>query len=86
MREIKEKEPRETELLETLASLEDLAEKKTKIYSRLLTETSLAQDMETLSARHAARKQLLEKLAFGKTEKEKNGQGMSAANGGKKEK
>ena len=59
MQEIQEKTARETELLQTLASLEDLGEKKTKIYSRLLTEPSLAQEMEMLSARHQQRKELL---------------------------
>ena len=71
MQEIQEKTARETELLQTLASLEDLAEKKTKIYSRLLTEPTLAQEMEMLSLRHKARKELLEKLAFGKSENNK---------------
>lgn len=72
MQEIKEKTARETELLQTLSSLEDLAEKKTKIYSRLLTEPSLAQEMESLSSRHKARRELLEKLAFGECPKKKN--------------
>lgn len=70
MQEIQEKTARETELLKTLSSLEDLAEKKTKIYSRLLTEPSLAQEMESLSSRHKARKELLEKLAFGECPKQ----------------
>ncbi len=45
-----------------LASLEDLAEKKTKIYARLLTETSIATEMERLSSRHATRKSALTAL------------------------
>ncbi|MBQ8291492.1 MAG: hypothetical protein IJX88_03155 [Clostridia bacterium] len=53
-------------VLQTLASWEDLAEKKTKIYSRLLTDTSLAEDMEMLSARHARRKETLLSLYCGK--------------------
>ena len=69
MQEIKEKIPRETELVQTLVELEDLAEKKTKIYSRLLTEQSLAKEMELLSSRHATRKERLELLAFGKAKK-----------------
>lgn len=48
-----------------LASLEDLAEKKTKIYARLLTETAIATEMERLSARHAARKATLTALYEG---------------------
>lgn len=75
MQENEEKQVRETELLKTLSSLEDLAEKKTKIYSRLLTEPALARDMERLSARHKERREALEKLAFGKPLKKKNGQG-----------
>ena len=52
-----------------LAQVEDLVEKKTKIYSRLLTEVAIAQDMEELSARHTKRKKKLEALALGKSEK-----------------
>lgn len=59
--------------LTVLAQLEDLAEKKTKIYSRLLTETALAKALEELSARHAERKSALESLACGKAKtKSKN--------------
>ena len=36
----------EKECLEKLIELEDLAEKKTKIYSRLLTEPYLAKELE----------------------------------------
>lgn len=77
MQEIKEKTPRETELIKTLAEIEDLAEKKTKIYARLLTEQALAKEMESLSNRHAARKELLEKLALGKAKKDEKGQDVS---------
>ncbi len=66
------------EIFGELAGLEDLAEKKTKIYSRLLTEVGLAKDMETLSARHAERKQALLVLTGEKTkksEKPKDGNG-----------
>lgn len=82
MQEIQEKTPRETELIATLAEIEDLAEKKTRIYSRLLTEQALAKEMEELSARHTARRERLEKLAFGKAKKEKMGQDVSKTNGG----
>lgn len=46
-------------LFRSIAEIEDLAEKKAKIYSRLLTETNLAEQMETLAVRHANRKQTL---------------------------
>jgi hypothetical protein len=51
--------------LETLIKLEDIAEKKTKIYSRLLTDPSLAKEMEELSLRHEKRKEKLESLLLG---------------------
>ncbi|MBO5027074.1 MAG: hypothetical protein IJY63_05930 [Clostridia bacterium] len=82
MQEIQGKTPRETELIATLAEIEDLAEKKTRIYSRLLTEQALAKEMEELSARHTVRRERLEKLAFGKVKKEKMGQDVSKTNGG----
>ncbi len=75
----------ELALLEGLAQLEDLAEKKTKIYSRILMEASLAQSMEALSLRHEKRKEKLLGLAFGKGVKKKNGQGMDGTNGEDKE-
>lgn len=56
--------------LTALLSLEDLAEKKTKSYSRLLTDAALAKDMESLAKRHAARKATIESLVSGKTEKQ----------------
>lgn len=86
MQEIERKTPRETELIKTLAEIEDLAEKKTKIYSRLLTEQVLAKEMETLSARHAVRRERLEKLAFGKAKKSEKGQDVSQISGGDVEK
>ncbi len=58
---------KESCVLEHLAGLEDLVEKKVKIYSRLLTDAALAEDMETLASRHAKRKTTLECLARGKT-------------------
>ena len=58
---------KESCVLERLAGLEDLVEKKVKIYSRLLTDAALAEDMETLAARHAERKTTLECLAQGKS-------------------
>ena len=53
------------ERLIALARLEELAEKKTKIHSRLLMDTALAKDMEALSLRHKKRKEKLRALAMG---------------------
>ncbi len=61
---------KESLFLKRLAETEDLAEKKLKIYSRLLMDAALAENMKTLSLHHEKRKQALEKLAFGKVEKE----------------
>lgn len=58
----------EEPIVQELITLEDLAEKKTKIYSRLLMDTALAKDMETLSNRHKDRKQALCTLLSGKKE------------------
>ena len=61
----------EKEGLKILLSLEDLAEKKTKIFSRLLMDAKLAGEMEQLSLRHEERKERIEKLLFGKAQKKK---------------
>ena len=71
----------EIERLKKLIDLEDLAEKKTKIYSRLLTEVSLAKEMEALSLRHGKRRESLEKLLYGEPVKKKNGRGVVALKG-----
>ena len=60
---------KEAEILLSLVKMEDIAEKKAKIYSRLLTEPALAQEMEALAKRHAERKMRLETLATGKEPK-----------------
>lgn len=49
--------------LHYLAKIEDLAEKKSKIYSRLLFNPALAQDMERLAVSHAQGKKSLLTLA-----------------------
>lgn len=67
--------------LKTLMKVEDLMEKKGKIHSRLLIDTSLAKGMETLALRHEKRKETLEFLLLGRVPKKKNGQGMSEMNG-----
>ncbi len=48
--------------LSRLIELEDLAEKKAKIYSRLLTDVALAKEMESLALRHEKRKERIVKL------------------------
>ncbi len=60
---------KENDYLQNLIELEDLAEKKTKIYSRLLINAALAGKMEELSSRHKQRRESLEKLLYGKTAK-----------------
>lgn len=67
-------------ILLELVKMEDLAEKKTKIYSRLLTDPMLAKEMERLSLGHAARKEDLLLLAGQKEPKKKNAGGMGAMN------
>lgn len=71
---------REKEALKKLLKLEDLAEKKSKIYSRLLTDMHLADAMNELSLRHEKRKEILTELAFGKMKKKQNDKGMYASN------
>ena len=73
---------KENEYLNELMEMEDLAEKKTKIYSRLLIEPALAAEMEKLSLRHQKRKESIERLLYGKSKKDG---GMSALNGKEKE-
>ena len=66
--------------LKALATLEELAEKKTKIYSRLLTDVDLAKEMETLSLRHQNRKNTLLGLMGEKPRKIQKEGGMYAMN------
>lgn len=67
---------KEYEFLKALALLEEMAEKKTKIYSRLLTDVNLAKEMETLSSRHQNRKNTLLALAGEKVKKLQNEGGV----------
>ena len=53
----------ESELLSMLSEAEELSVKKARIYSRLLTDAALAEDMEALALRHERRKGALDKLA-----------------------
>ncbi len=55
----------EYELMTMLAEAEDLSVKKARVYSRLLTDTALAEDMEALAIRHEERKKALKKLIGG---------------------
>ncbi len=71
---------KENEYLQSLIELEDLAEKKTRIYSCLLIDAALAGKMEELSARHKQRRESLEKLLYGKAKKSNEG-GRYAMNG-----
>lgn len=75
---------KEQDVLLRLKSLEDLTEKKLKIYSRVLMDAEIAGNMEQLAHRVAQRKLALESLVYGeplKGQKNKNGGGMSASNG-----
>ena len=80
-----ERSEEEKKALCTLAEVEDLAEKKAMIHSRLLMDTALAKTMEELSKRHENRKERLCVLGLGKAPKKKNEGGMSALSGQDKE-
>ena len=51
-----------------LISYEDLAEKKAKIYARLLIDPFLAEEMEFIAIRHAERKKRLMQMEGGDEE------------------
>lgn len=72
----------EEKYLKEVMELEDLAEKKTRIYSRLLVEPALAKEMENISKRHEERKERIQLLLYGKSKKKV---GMSALKGEEKE-
>ena len=72
----------EEKYLKELMELEDLAEKKTRIYSRLLVEPDLAKEMENMSKRHEERKERIQLLLYGKSKKKG---GMSALKGENKQ-
>lgn len=55
----------ECELLQMLENAEALSVKKARIYSRLLTDAALAEDMEALAVRHEQRGKALKKLSGG---------------------
>ena len=83
MREMEDEQTKEKQTLKKMIQLEDLAEKKAKIYSRLLTDIHLAEEMKGLALRHEERKELLMGLTGGKYSKKKNEGGMSEMNGQK---
>ena len=59
----------EEKYLKELIELEDLAEKKARIYARLLVEPPLAKAMEDMALRHEERKERLNLLLYGKSKK-----------------
>ena len=71
-----EKKNAEKDALDTLLVMEDLAEKKLKIFSRLLMETTVAKKMEELAKRNENRKEKLACL-LGKKPQKKQAQGGS---------
>ena len=56
----------ELKTLHDLCTMEEIAEKKAKIYARLLIEPSLTKEMEALSQMHKERRAALERLLYGK--------------------
>lgn len=66
----KQEKEREEQGLENLLTLEDFAEKKTRIYSRLLMDAAIAEKLEEIAQRHKKRKEILSKLVFGGKEDE----------------
>ena len=69
------------DFLKELRNAEELGEKKMKIYSRLLMDAALAEDMERLAVSHEEQKKIWQKLTTGKPAKKKNDGGMYALNG-----
>lgn len=78
-----EREERDEELkmLERIVALEDLAEKKTRIFSRLLMDAAIAKEMEGLSLRHEKRKEKLMQLLGQKPKNKQRQATVSATNG-----
>ncbi len=69
-----EKEVEENEYLEEMWTLEDLAEKKARIYARLLLHTEFAKKMEALACSHEEKKAKIEKLLLGESKKGRKGE------------
>ena len=73
----------EKEALKGIVSVLNIAEKKARIYSRLLTEVSLAKAMEELACKHEKQKEELQTLLYGKAKKstkKQNGDSMDGGN------
>ncbi len=64
----------EIKSLKSLLSIINIAEKKARIYSRLLTDVSLAKGMEKLACRHEEQKAALQSL-LGEKKKKAKGSG-----------
>ena len=75
-----ERAQEEQTALLALAERENLLEKKSKIYARLLTDPALAKTMEELGFRREKRRESLLALALGKEPKKKIGQGRCEMN------
>ena len=63
---------REKMAIEELLIREDLAEKKTRIYARLLTDTELVKRLEGIATHHASRKATLQEFLGRKVKKEED--------------
>ncbi|MBE5744723.1 MAG: hypothetical protein E7355_01150 [Clostridiales bacterium] len=64
----------EEDALKSALSVVNIAEKKARIYSRLLTDTSLAKAMEQLACRHEEQKISLQTLLYGDKKNKKKGE------------
>lgn len=76
-----EERDEELKMLERIVALEDLAEKKTRIFSRLLMDAAIAKEMEGLSLRHEKRKEKLMQLLGQKPKNKQKQATVSATNG-----
>ena len=63
---------KEKTVIARLSQTEDLAEKKARIFSRLLTDVALSKQMQSLASRHERRKGVLLGLLGEKAEKGEN--------------
>ena len=70
MQDVREKE---AATLQKLRKMEELAQKKISIFSRILMDVALAQDLEALATRHSERKETLSAL-LGETPEDKQGE------------
>ena len=82
---MKENKESERQALKSVARLEEIAGKKAGIYSRLLTDPTLAKTMESLEKRHQNRKETILNLLQEKTEEEANARDRYEMKGGESE-